>query len=153
MDIYSKKMIRNFEQQDLDQVVRIWLEGSLIAHNFIPEDYWKGKSEEMREIYLPSSKTFVYENAELLGFISMKDNYIAALFVDPKEQGKGIGKQILNFVKCLYPSLELNVYAENLNSVEFYKKQGFVILEENIEEDTGHKEYKMRYTSDIQHHT
>jgi len=143
-------MIRNFEQQDIDNVVRIWLDASLIAHSFIPEDYWKGKSEELRELYLPNSKTFVYENenAELLAFISMKDHYIAALFVDPMEQGKGIGKQMLYFVKQLHQSLELDVYTENLNSVAFYKKQGFIVQEEGIEERTGHKEYKMRYHSE-----
>lgn len=142
-------MIRDFEQQDMDSVVRIWLDASLIAHDFIPEDYWKGKSEELRELYIPNSKTFVYENesAELLAFISMKDQYIAALFVDPLEQGKGIGKQLLDFVKQLYQNLELDVYTENLDSVAFYKKHGFIIQEEGVEEGTGHKEYKMCYHS------
>lgn len=140
-------MIRDFEERDMDHVVRIWLDASIIAHDFIPEAYWKGKSEEMRELYLPNSKTFVYENenAELLAFISMKDHYIAALFVDPMEQGKGIGKQMIDFVKQLYQSLELDVYSENLNSVAFYKKHGFIIQEEGVEEGTGHKEYKMWY--------
>ncbi len=45
-------MIRNFEQSDLNQVINIWLEASMKAHDFISSDFWKSKVKDMRNIYV-----------------------------------------------------------------------------------------------------
>lgn len=142
-------MIRKYAKQDLDAIINIWLEASIIAHNFIPKKYWERKMNEMRDVYIPSSNTYVYvdeSKGEVSGFISLVDNYIAALFISPPLQGKGMGKQLVDYVKQLHKTLILGVYVENYNSVIFYKKQGFVIEEEKTEENTGHSEYVMKYT-------
>ncbi|MFV0272387.1 MAG: N-acetyltransferase [Macellibacteroides fermentans] len=143
-------MIRKYNESDLDAIIRIWLEASIIAHNFIPQAYWERKVCEMRDIYIPSSNTYVYvddSKNEVIGFISLVDNYIAALFVSPEHQGKSIGSQLMNHVKQLHETLTLGVYTENLNSVAFYKKHEFVIDYEKIEENTGKSEYVMIYTT------
>lgn len=138
-------MIRAFAENDLDKLVRIWLDASVVAHDFIPAEYWKEKTEDMKRVYLPASQTFVYQGeTEVLGFISMVDNYIAAIFVKPEEQGRGIGKQLIEFVKRKYPQLTLGVYSKNTKSVDFYKKQGFVITGEKVEENTGEMETLMQ---------
>ena len=54
-------MIRYFQQQDEDSVIRIWLEASAIAHSFIPRSYWESKVPDMRNEYLPQSQTLVNE--------------------------------------------------------------------------------------------
>ena len=46
-------MIRSYNSQDTDRVIRIWLEASILAHHFIPAMYWIEKQEDMRNIYLP----------------------------------------------------------------------------------------------------
>jgi len=145
-------MIRNYNESDLDldAIIRIWLEASIIAHNFIPQAYWERKVCEMRDIYIPSSNTYVYvddSKNEVIGFISLVDNYIAALFVSPEHQGKSIGSQLMHHAKQLHKTLTLGVYTENLNSVAFYKKHEFVIDNEKIEENTGKSEYVMIYTT------
>ena len=141
-------IIRPFEKRDEEQVLTIWLEASIIAHDFIPEEYWKEKVSDMRDIYLPSSKTYIYsQEEEVKGFLSLVDNYIAALFVSPKEQGKGIGKELMQHAKSLFSMLELGVYSKNEKSVAFYEKQGFQVIKERLDEPTGHKELVMRYTA------
>ena len=35
-------MVRLFEFGDLDAIMKIWREGSLKSHSFIPDSYWKG---------------------------------------------------------------------------------------------------------------
>ena len=55
-------MIRYFQQQDEDSVIRIWLEASAIAHSFIPRSYWESKVPDMRNEYLPQSQTLVNED-------------------------------------------------------------------------------------------
>lgn len=141
-------MIRKYEKKDLDTILTIWLDASIIAHDFIAQSYWEGKVGDMRNTYIPASDTFVYideQSGKVEGFISLVDNYIAAVFVEPSKQGKGIGKQLISCVKQLYDELSLGVYSENLNSVAFYEKQGFVVVEEKEEEDTKHFELVMTF--------
>ena len=52
-------MIRRFQQTDIDQVISIWLEASIKAHDFIESEFWKSKVKDMREIYIPSGETYV----------------------------------------------------------------------------------------------
>ena len=141
-------MIRNFQQQDEDSVIRIWLEASVIAHSFIPRPYWKSKVPDMRNEYLPQSRTLVYEDKntnEIAGFISLIGNYIAALFVSPDRQGRGIGLSLMTHVKQQHPELELNVYAKNTQALAFYKHQGFTIVRQQTDEHTGQQEFTMKY--------
>jgi len=65
----------------------------------------------MVEKYLPQSETYVaIKNQEMVGFISMVDNYLAALFVKTELQGKGIGTALLNFIKGNRNNIELKVF-------------------------------------------
>lgn len=34
-------MIRMFDARDLDQVMELWLNGNIEAHDFIPRNYWE----------------------------------------------------------------------------------------------------------------
>ncbi|WP_455587148.1 N-acetyltransferase [Bacteroides sp.] len=141
-------MIRSYNSQDTDRVIRIWLETSILAHPFIPAMYWIGKQEDMRNIYLPKSQTYVFEDEKtklVLGFVSMVDNYLAAIFVIPEAQGSGIGKALMEYVKNLYSEIILRVYAKNEPSIGFYERQDFQFVEEQTEEATGEKEFIMRW--------
>lgn len=142
-------MIRDFNTTDLASVLTIWLQASIAAHDFVPAAYWEDKLDDMRSIYLPASTTFVFESSEgdVLGFLSLVDNYIAALFVDPEAQGAGIGTQLMDYAKSKYQSLALGVYSKNEKSVHFYHKQGFVILGEQEEPHTKEMETLMSYTN------
>ena len=137
-------MIRKFQPRDEDAVIRIWLEASAIAHYFIPRSYWENNTASMRKTYIPRSETFVHTD-DTTGFISLSGNYLAALFVAPARQGKGIGQALITYAKTLKPELELNVYRENTRAVTFYKHQGFKITREQEDEATGQKEYAMTY--------
>ena len=94
------------------------------------------------------AKTFVYcDEGKINGFISIIDsNFIGALFVHTKSQGRGIGKSLLEYVKNKYENIELAVYKDNKKAVEFYKKDGFKIIKEQENEDSGHLEYLMSYS-------
>lgn len=144
-------MIRKYQPQDEASVLRIWIEASTIAHHFIPRSYWESKACDMRDIYLPQSETYIHTDTatgEITGFLSLVDNYLAALFVAPSHQGQGGGQALMTHAKRLKSTLELNVYQENTSAVSFYKRQGFYIAHEQTDEATGHKEYVMKYGLD-----
>ena len=140
----EKYMIRKFKQSDLDQVIHIWFEASIIAHDFIDSEFWKSKIDDMRSVYIPSGETYIFEEDDKIkGFVSLFKDTIAALFVSPNDQGSGIGKQLIAKCKEVRDRLNLNVYKENIKGVEFYQKCGFKTLKEQIDEHTGHPELVM----------
>ena len=139
-------MIRQLQNKDIDKIMEIWLESTIDAHKFISKEYWNENYNIVKDMYIPMSKTFVYEdNDDIRGFISVINNdFIGALFVEKNHQGQGLGKNLLDYAKNLYDNLSLAVYKENENALEFYKKMGFKIISENINEDTNCVEYIMK---------
>jgi putative acetyltransferase len=141
-------MIRKFQQSDIDQVIGIWLAASIKAHDFVDGEFWKSKVKEMKEVYIPSGETYVYdEKGVIKGFISLFNDTLAAIFVSPDWQRVGIGMQLMKKAKELRKSLNLTVYKNNKSSIEFYKKCGFKIEQEQIDKHTGHFELVMRFVS------
>ncbi|GIP63222.1 hypothetical protein J32TS6_17770 [Virgibacillus pantothenticus] len=140
--------IRKYHPDELDRLVEIWYEGSLYAHDFIMQSYWGSQRKAMKETYLPMAETHVIiVEGKIAGFISMVDNYLAALFVNVDHQGKGYGKKLLQFVKEKRKQIQLKVYLKNEQAIHFYRKNGFKIQAEQLDEPTGEKEYVMEWNS------
>lgn len=118
-------MIRDLKQKDIDKVMEIWLESTIKAHDFIPEKYWQDNYNAVKDIYIPQSKTYVYEEGEeIKGFISiLNDDFIGALFVSPNEQGKGIGSKLIEYANAKFNNLKLAVYKQNQNRLIFILKR------------------------------
>jgi putative acetyltransferase len=141
-------MIRESQQTDIEAIVNIWLSASIKAHDFMAPEYWKSKVEDMRNIYIPASETYVYEKeGNIQGFISIYQNSIAALFVNPDLQGKGVGSELIEFVKLLNKELSLCVYKSNTKSIAFYKKHGFQEVCKQVDEYTNNPEIMMKINS------
>lgn len=140
-------MIQELNKNEVDIIMKIWLEASEIAHDFIDKQYWIDKYEVVKNEYIPNSETFVYkENDEIKGFISIiNKSFIGALFIENKCQGHGIGSKLIDFVTEKFDELTLTVYKDNLNAVKFYKKKGFKIISEDLDEDTNKVEFMMKY--------
>ncbi|WP_172562942.1 N-acetyltransferase [Vibrio furnissii] len=137
-------MIRKYNENEMDSVLEIWLSASVQAHDFISPEFWESQVENMRNIYIPASETYVYEvESKVVGFYALYENSLAAIFVSPELQGKGIGKQLLSHAKTQRAELSLAVYKENQASYQFYLSQGFKVLSEQLDEHTGHPEYTM----------
>ncbi|WP_025161530.1 N-acetyltransferase [Paraclostridium bifermentans] len=138
-------MIRKLKNVDIEKIMDIWLVSTIKAHDFISKEYWQNNYNIVKNEYIPISETFVYEkDGEIKGFISIINNeFIGALFVDIRFQGMGIGTKLINYSVEKYEKLTLAVYKENKNSVEFYTRKGFKIIEEGLNEDSGYLEYIM----------
>ncbi|USP40635.1 GNAT family N-acetyltransferase [Acinetobacter sp. XS-4] len=142
----SSAEIRQANIHDFSDLTEIWFSASVKAHDFIPEVYWENNKIKMQNIYLPMSEVYLVENINnICGFIALVENTIAAIFVSPEQQGKGIGKLLINYAKGIRDNLELNVYQQNTNSIRFYKSVGFKVVEETLDEETESKEFLMRW--------
>lgn len=142
-------MIRKFEKNDINDVMKIWKNENIKAHKFIPKEYWEGNYNFVKEA-LPNADIYVYIIKEkIVGFIGLDNNYIEGIFVDTNNQCNGIGTSLLNKVKENRNNLTLSVYKKNINAISFYKKNGFIITSENIDKDTDEIEYTMTWKSNL----
>lgn len=142
-------MIRRFTPNDMSRVLDIWLSASMKAHDFIDAEFWLSQVSAMRDIYIPLSQVYIYEEKSgVAGFYALHEDKLAAIFVAPDKQGKGIGKSLIEHAKTQRERMTLTVYKSNSASVEFYLSQGFLIVGQSRDENTGHAEYIMSFRNE-----
>lgn len=104
--------------------------------------------EEMKKSIIEISKYIAYHDSTPIGVISVKDEgdgvyYIGCLCVIPEFQRKGIGHQLIEFMKTQYSDwkkIELITPIDKEKNVKFYtEKCGFMI--DNEEMDRSVKVY------------
>lgn len=138
-------MIRKFKIDELDTVMKIWLETNIEAHDFINKNYWHGNYEMVKEM-LPNSTIIVYEDNNMIqGFIGLMESYVAGIFIKTNSQSMGIGKELLDYVKEKHTALSLQVYKKNIRAVKFYLREDFVVVKEQIDDSTGEVELVLKW--------
>jgi ribosomal protein S18 acetylase RimI-like enzyme len=138
-----RKMVRDFQAEDLNRIMELWLETNIQAHDFIKKNYWQDHFDEVMEI-LPKASVYVYEdNGSIEGFIGLMNNYIAGIFISKDNQSRGIGRQLLHHVKENHNELSLKVYEKNQRAVNFYLREGFLVTEKQVDRENGEVEYEM----------
>lgn len=138
-------MIRKLHPKEIETILELWLKTNGSAHAFIERDYWKKNYDFVKGMIL-TALIYVYkENDIIQGFIGLLEDYIAGLFVLEQLQSKGIGKKLLDYVKCQKTGLSLHVYQKNEKAVHFYLREGFVVLHEQMDENTGQIELNMNW--------
>lgn len=137
--------IRKFIDSDLPQVMKIWYEGNLEAHDFVPKDYWDRNYNYVKRAILQAD-VYVYEtNGIIAGFVGMEDDYLEGLFVHKDFRGLGFGTRLLERIKEENDFFTLHVFAANYGAYTFYRNRGLLIREEEVNEDLGEVEYLMYF--------
>lgn len=133
-------MIRPYEENDLESIIKIYYLAAKIAHHFLTDEFLEKEKINIKEVYIPNTKTNVYTiNEEVVGFISMMDNEIGGIFIHPDHQRKSIGEKLINFVKNQNQILTVEVFEKNEIGKSFYYKNGFKQISEYIHSETGEK--------------
>jgi len=136
-------MIRAFQAKDLDSVMTIWLDANKEAHPFIPKQYWQENYAAVKRT-IPDSDVFVYQDCQtIVGFVGLVGSLIAGIFVNQNNQGKGVGKALLAHCKEAHQELHLHVYKKNTRAVNFYLRESFTVLKEQMDAPTGEVELVM----------
>ncbi|MBN1300776.1 MAG: GNAT family N-acetyltransferase [Melioribacteraceae bacterium] len=139
-------MIRRFTKNDSDRLIELWYDASKIAHSFLSEDFLEKESILMRHLYLEEAETWVYEKDGIVaGFISMIDNEIGGLFVDPSFQRCGIGGELIDHIGRYDRKLVVDVFKANDAGCNFYYKYGFQKIGELVHRETGNIVVRMKY--------
>lgn len=111
----------------IEQLLNIWEASVRTTHLFLSD-------VEVKQIksYVPQALEGVAhliiaetENGELLGFMGIETQRLEMLFLSPTEQGKGLGRQLLQYGIQNYGVKELTVNEQNSQAVGFYEHLGF----------------------------
>ncbi|MEM7533297.1 MAG: N-acetyltransferase [Chloroflexota bacterium] len=143
--------IRKFRDSDIERAAEIWLAGSIEAHGFVPSSFWRDNLPDLKDKYLPGAQGYVYVvDAIIQGILVLKGDFIHLLFVDPTAQRQGIGTALIQTIQSQHKNLKLTVYVQNMQAISFYQQQGFVIISEGLDEQTGCAEYTMAWKRTIE---
>jgi putative acetyltransferase len=140
--------IRQYRESDLEAVLSSWENATRLAHPFMTDDFIAQERNNVAEIYLPNTDTWVVEiGNKVQGFIALMGNEVGAIFLQPNFHGKGTGKALMDKAQELHGDLEVEVFKENYIGRKFYSQYGFVQLEEKWHEPTGQKVLRLKFTA------
>lgn len=141
-------MIKKIKEEDLTNVMTLWVKGNFKANNFIDKDYWLEIYNNTKENFLKDYKTYVYkENDEILGFISINNSEIKAINVRDDQQRRGIGTKLVNYCKeNIYESeIIIKIFEKNMNAIIFFSNLEFKNIKIQLNEKFNEKEYVMQF--------
>lgn len=132
-------MIRSFQMRDFKAVWEIINEAAQVYKGVIPEDCWKDPympEEELAHEIKEGVNFWTYEEErELVGVMGRQEvqdvSLIRHAYVRPSKQKKGIGGELLSFIKkrTTCPLL-VGTWAIAHWAIKFYEKHGFSIIGE-----------------------
>ncbi len=121
--------LRPLDRSDVDAIAAIHFRACAIAYRFMdwsyPLDQVRAHLAECLDSWDWALGAFLSGRAT--GYIAMCGSHIDHLFVDPPEQGRGIGSALLAAAldRPLRP-FSINVFAANTPARDFYIGRGFV---------------------------
>ncbi len=142
------ELIRKATDDDIGEIMQIWLQTYIAAHPFIDALYWHRRYDAMR-IAVKQAHTVVYEHhGKIQGFISLSSEAeVIALCVAFIAQHTGIGLRLVEYAKQHFPCLSVKCFKQNERSVKFLLNREFVPALEKPNAHTGNAEYSMEWSA------
>ena len=124
-------------EADFPAIVEVWEASVRATHSFLKEEdilFYKSQIP----LYLNAVKLFNIRDhtSQIIAFIGIADQTIEMLFIHPNQRGKGLGKQLINYVLPLGIS-KVDVNEQNEQALLFYLKMGFEIIGRSALDGSG----------------
>jgi putative acetyltransferase len=114
--------IRPAGEADLDALTDIWERAARSSHDFMDPADLTAMRPFIRDAYLPSMPVWLAEESGVpLAIVGAHDGHVELLYVDVPFHGRGLGTLLLHHTGAT----SVEVYADNLTGVGFYRSQGF----------------------------
>ncbi len=143
--------IRLADDNDISRLVEIEIFNYRL--NFYPifrnDEYYFGELQaaSMIEKYRAESflltRTYVYDDGTVKGFVRVNGAEVEKLFVEPVLQGQGIGRLLLAYAVEKHDVNFLWALEKNKRAISFYNRNGFRITSEKKPEE-GTDEYLVK---------
>lgn len=128
-------MIKQFEKNDIDTIMKIWKDNNQKFQKFIDNQYWIDNYVSTKDEFL-KSKIYIYTEAtKIKAFIVINNGKIINIQVMPEIQREGIGKILIQKVKKENSDLFVEIYEKNTNAILFFKAMGFRNIGKNTQKN------------------
>ena len=126
--------IRESRPSDAADLLRIWRDAVDSSHDFLtPGD--RAAIEPLVADYVASTPLQVAcIDGACVGFMGVSGRKIDSLFIDPRAQGLGVGRQLTARVPL---PAEVDVNEQNLKAAAFYRHLGFEVTGRSPRDDQG----------------
>ena len=125
--------------QDYDELLSLWEASVRSTHHFLSEDDIRFYKPLVRNEYLPAVELFIIRNPEgkIAAFMGLSQELVEMLFVHPAEQGKGYGKQLMEYALHQKHIYKVDVNEQNEQAHQFYRHIGFKVTGRDATDATG----------------
>ena len=123
----------------LEQLIVVWEKSVKATHLFLSEN----EVEEIKT-YIPQALNgiahlMIVENKEgcPVAFMGIEGQKLEMLFIAPEEQGKGLGRKLIQYGIEYYSVNELTVNEQNPLAKGFYEHMGFHVYKRTDHDEQG----------------
>lgn len=105
----------------------IWRAAVDATHDFLSAEDRAGIEAELAG-FLPGAPLWIAADGQdrAIGFMLIEKGRIEALFVDPVDTGRGVGRALIDEAARACGTIETDVNEQNEAALRFYAKLGFV---------------------------
>lgn len=130
--------VRCSTEHDTARILEIWRRAVDATHDFLsPED--REAIDVEVTAFLPHVSLMLAVDASDTpqGFMLLSAGHMEALFVDPNQFGRGIGKALVQAALADHPHLTTDVNEQNSLAIAFYEHMGFEIVGRSTHDGQG----------------
>ena len=115
-------MILQATPQDYHELLNVWEASVRSTHHFLTEENIQFYKPLVKEQYFPAVELYIIRNQEgkIAAFMGLSEELVEMLFVHPDEQGKGYGKQLMEYAIHQKHIYKVDVNEQNENVKEFF---------------------------------
>lgn len=109
-----------------DAVVEIWRRAVDATHHFLSAVDRRDIETEVKA-FLPFAPPWIAADASdrAVGFMLLDASYMEALFIDPAQHGRGVGRALVEHASARHRVLTTDVNAQSGPAAAFYARLGF----------------------------
>ncbi|MCS3529800.1 GNAT family N-acetyltransferase [Chryseobacterium sp. JUb7] len=139
--------IRIATSEDYPRIMEIWESAVKATHDFLAKDDFDYFKEIIPRDYLPNLEVYlISDNNNLQGFASVAEGNLEMLFIHNDARGKGLGKELYQFMKEKTNLIKVDVNEQNPQAIGFYEKLGFKQVGRSEKDGSG-KNYPIIHMS------
>lgn len=133
--------IISYDDNFREQMIDVWERSVRATHDFVTPDDFDYFKHIVKDIDFHLFSVYCLRSASrVVGFTGVVDKTIEMLFIDPDFFGQGLGKKLVKFALEDLGAEKVDVNEQNIRSVKFYSKFGFVTYERTDKDPQG-KDY------------
>ena len=117
--------------RDYDELIQLWEASVRSTHHFLTEDDIQYYKPLIRNEYFRAVELYIIRDRkteQIAAFMGLSDELIEMLFVHPAQQGKGLGKTLLEYAIREKKMQKVDVNEQNAQALHFYQNRGFEVI-------------------------